>query len=261
MSHPATNKFILTMNFGRDGLVANSRRSMLAAAERWGARFIEVRRSPVPGFGAQARLDQFAPRAGRMACFDRDMVIRDDCPSLFDLVPEGHVGFVLADQGNIADDFRQRWNAAPFNHWTRMLGGSKEYSKDTYFNSGMMVFDMPAHAHVFSRARYVLGEWNHNVTWYDVQGCLSASANLGDVATYTLPATFNLISYQQPRPLWPEYMSAYVYHFDGCRMADKVSLAHRTMWQREGWEGDNRAIGDGFERSGPRLRRRFRKVG
>ncbi len=255
------NKYLVTLNFGRDLLVPNSRQSMRHAAARWGATFVEITRSSAPGFAAQVRLDHLAPRPGRVAYYDRDMVIRDDCPSVFELVPEGHFGFVLADQGHLSEEFRRQWNVGPFNHWARALGSTIEYTKEAYFNGGFMVFDLPAHARVFARARVALGEQNHNISWYDVQGCLSASANLGDVPTQRLPATFNLISHQQPRPLRPEYMSAYVYHFDGLCPREKVAFAVQSVWKKEGWRLDSTAgEDDRVQRFGGRLRRQIRRA-
>jgi hypothetical protein len=256
------NKYLVTLNFGRNLLAENSRSSMRAAAARWGATFVEIIRSPVRGFLAQAHLDRLAPTPGRIAYFDRDMVIRDDCPSVFDLVPAGHFGFVLADQGSLSDEFRLNWNACPFDRWAKAIGSDSTYSNEKYFNGGLMIFDLPVHAPVFFRARKALGAHSHYVTWFDIQGCLSASANFGDFPTVRLPTTFNLISYQQPRPLHPEYMNAFVYHFDGCGTREKLAGASRSVWRREGWQknaGGNDCSQSGPTRDGNKIHRCVRR--
>ena len=79
-------------------------------------------------FGLYELLREF----DRIAYMDADMIIRDDCPSLFDIVPEDHFG--IFDEGEFT----------PRNICIREV--MKVYSVDikgwngtTYYNSGVMV--------------------------------------------------------------------------------------------------------------------------
>lgn len=223
--------YLVTLNFGQDRLAPASRASMQSAAQRWRAELVEIRLSPWPSYSGQLHLNRLVPAEGRIVYMDRDIVIRDDCPDLFEIVPAGHFGYVSEDQGPFPDDVRAQFHAAPFDRWTQALGGRERFSKAKYFNAGMTVFDMPEHGKVYARASDAVRAQTSDVTWFDCQGSIAASANLGDIPVHPLAKEFNLLYTHNTLAFAPDVMSAYVYHFNHGSPGHKLALAARTRWQ------------------------------
>src|SRR5690606_31618531 len=127
----------------------------------------------------------------------------------------GHFGFVPASQAVRNPTFYRDWHERHFDRWMQAMGGEAPCSNERYINSGVMVFDLPEHAHVFERARQAVGDAPRNVTWYDEQAAISASIHFGDVHTFALPETFNF-QFSFCHRYYPELMDAHIYHFNGC---------------------------------------------
>ena len=229
---------LVTLNFGRDLLHPNSRRSMQHAAGRWGVQFLEITESKARGFAAKLRLDLISPE-GRVIFIDRDTVISSRCPNPLEIVPVGHFGYVLADQGRYPEALRQRWHVTIFNKWALALGSDAPYQKHLYFNSGLMVFDMPLHGKVFARARQAIGAETEKIRWFDEQGCISASVAM-DGPRFILQNTFNFLVRQNRLTFRPLPMSAYIYHFAGLSVQKRIGAAVLSVWDESGLDG----IGD-----------------
>lgn len=227
---------LVTLNFGRDLLHPSSRRSMYHAADRWGIKFLEIKDSEVKGFAAKLRLDLIVPQEGRIIYFDRDTVISSACPNPLEVVPVGHFGYALADQGGYPEELRQRWHVAVFNKWAKVLESEVNYKKNLYFNSGLMIFDMPLHGKVFARARQAIGPDTKNVWWHEEQGCVSASVAL-DCQPHILPDTYNFLVRQNKLTFRPLPMNAHVYHFAGLSVKKRIGAAALSVWQESGMDG------------------------
>lgn len=229
---------LVTLNFGRDLLHPNSRRSMQHAAGRWGVQFLEITESEARGFAAKLRLDLISPE-GRVIFIDRDTVISTRCPNPLEIVPVGYFGYVLADQGRYPEHIRQMWHVSIFNKWAKTLGSDVPYQKHLYFNSGLMVFDMPLHGKVFARARQAIGPDTEKVLWHEEQGCVSASVAM-DCFRFILPKVFNCLVRQNKLAFRPLPMSAYIYHFAGLSVKKRIGAAVLSVWDESGLDG----IGD-----------------
>lgn len=229
---------LVTLNFGRDLLHPNSRRSMQHAAGRWGVQFLEITESEARGFAAKLRLDLIVPQ-GRIIFIDRDTVISSRCPNPLEIVPVGYFGYVLADQGRYPEHIRQRWHVTIFNKWAKILGSDVPYQKHLYFNSGLMVFDMPIHGKVFARARQAVATETGKLRWSDEQGCVSASVAM-DCPRFILPKTFNFLVRQHKLAFHPAPMNAYIYHFAGLSVKKRIGAATLSIWNESGLDG----IGD-----------------
>jgi hypothetical protein len=221
----------LILNLDVDAVALNTRSSFQCIAHQLKVELVEVRDLPIHGFAAKLHLDEMLSHPCRVIYLDRDVVVRHDCPNLLEIVPPGHFGFVPAGHASRNPEFYQKWHEPHFNRWMQAMGGNIPCSNERYINSGVMVFDLPEHAHVFERARRAVYEVTRNVTWYDEQAAISASIHFGDIKTFALPETFNY-QYSFGHRYYPELMDAYIYHFNGCTAEQKIALANRTVWTR-----------------------------
>lgn len=133
------NKRIITFNVG-DYWHPNARASVEAAAQRWDLEVVEIDHQLGADhvFAAKFRTHIYA-RDARCMYLDGDIVIHEDAPSPFDLVPLGSWGAVRNFQGGMTDhDKYQRpsWERACF-----QIGEYPPYNVDHYVNGGLIMFD------------------------------------------------------------------------------------------------------------------------
>lgn len=69
----------------------------------------------------------------RILHLDSDVVINDNCPNIFDIVPYDTIGFVFEDKGSRLDNRRNR-----IAHIKEVYGGNEKWISG-YFNAGMLV--------------------------------------------------------------------------------------------------------------------------
>ena len=92
---------VVVLNLYGDGMESNARASIMAAAARWGAEYVEITkglfgwRDP---FWEKLNLDRHTRRFERVVSFDRDVVVREDCPNLFEQIPSNEFGAVPSEQ-------------------------------------------------------------------------------------------------------------------------------------------------------------------
>ena len=208
-----SGKAVITLNLYNDGMPENVRASQRAAAERWGAEYVEITR---PLFGWQdamlekLHLDQHAAAYERVVYLDRDVVVRADCPSLFDMVPEDHMGAVASEQEGHNLLFHIEPKMDPI---CRLVGVSMDYSNE-YINSGVLVFNPRLHQPAFEAARCLHGI-SPERSWevYD-QGCVGLGIIWSGTPLHRLPPDFNRCGLR----LWDHWtptMDSYIWHFCG----------------------------------------------
>jgi lipopolysaccharide biosynthesis glycosyltransferase len=221
------DRIVCTLNLYDRAMRRGARESIQHAAKQWGARYVELSQPLLPEqdpYLEKLSLDQRFERA-RVVYLDRDVVVRGDCPNLFDIVPEGVFAAVPSEQEghNLLDKIRPA--VGPL---VERLGlsGSFDYDRD-YFNSGVLIFDLPAHAGVFARARELAASTDCR-SWevYD-QGVLSLAIKALGVPSLSLPPCFNrcgavVWSRWQPR------MDDFVWHF--CGMGNPAHQINNTRW-------------------------------
>lgn len=116
-----------------------------AYADKIGADYHAITGDPIYTDYPQAdkfRVGQYLDYYDRVLYFDADIVVTDDAPNLFDLVPEDKLGIVnehLYVPGNHARDINEIQKA----------NGFKVQNPKAYFNAGLMVISK-AHRAVFS---------------------------------------------------------------------------------------------------------------
>jgi SAM-dependent methyltransferase len=225
-------RIILTLNTNGDAWHREARLSVMDYAARCGAVLREVREPPPGvrgGYEAKLHLDRLVPeefQPCRVLYLDRDVVVRNDCPDLFAIVPEGWWGAVSSHQEG--HDFRD--SVVPrMAAWSR-ASGLPAAADDEYCNSGVLVFDLPEHGCVFQMAREAVAAHPHAAPGWQVmdQGVLSSARIAASVPLLALPACFNRCGSE----CWDRYtgeMRAFIYHF--CGTGNNVGKINAARWR------------------------------
>ncbi len=146
-------KALMTLNLYGDTIRRAARGSLQDAARRWDAEYVEVIAPLYEGrdaCGEKLALERHALGFDRVVFCDRDVVIRKDCPSLFEIVPNGAIGAVPSEQeGHNLDHYIR-----PKMELLCVAAGAWLDLEREYFNSGVMVFEPRNHAGVFQRAEH-----------------------------------------------------------------------------------------------------------
>jgi hypothetical protein len=222
----AQGKAVVTLNLYGDGLRQTLRDSQRAAAERWGAEYVEITRpmySWVDAYWEKLNLDRHTQAYERVVYLDRDVVVRADCPSPFGLVPAESFGGVCSEQEG---HFLRGHIEPKMNPLCRSVGVGLDYARE-YLNSGVLVFSPHAHGDVFDAARYI-HMLTHERSWevYD-QGCLSLAVKFTQTPLHVLPPTFNRCG-DKLWNHWEPQMDDYVWHFCGSK---NLAQMDSTRWQ------------------------------
>jgi hypothetical protein len=225
-------KAVLTLNLYDNSMRRAARASLQDAARRWGAEYVEVISPLYDGhdpYLEKLTLDRHAFGFDRVVFCDRDVVIRKDCPSLFEIVPDGVFGAVPSEQEghNLLHHIRPKMEPL-----CAATGAWLELERE-YFNSGLIVFEPRSHGKVFQHAR-TLAPLIRNRSWevYD-QGLLSLALKLTSVPVLALSPTFNRCG-AVVWDRWVPTMSDYVWHFGG--MGNPESQINGTLWDDLGPE-------------------------
>jgi len=202
---------------------------MRHAAQRWGAEFVEIRDPIVPWkdpLWEKLNLDRHLAMYERVVFVDRDVVISEKCPNLFDIVPPDTFGVVPSEQEGhcFLDNIRHGMDPI-----CRLLSIEMEYTKE-YYNSGVMIFNPQLHESVFEFARAIHPLPSHR-GWVTIdQGVLSAALKYLQTPVCQLPPTFNRCGAK----LWTHWkpeMDDFIWHFCGPKNWEHIS---QTIWQAHG---------------------------
>jgi hypothetical protein len=223
----------------------NAIASQQAAAQRWGAQYHEFTRpwcigtDPADVFAAKFDLHllPFAQPC-RVVWLDADVIVRADCPSLFDLVPANAIGGVLnnqceGDDGELQDRVaRDYWQQL----YRRFDGSDCEdphpYGPSRYINGGVIVFTLPDHNGAFFFSRCWL---KHGIITKPVNPMIEQTALNRAIAypapIHILPATFNRLG----KEAWLSgpAMTSHIYHFAnlGDLCGDKRGKLEAIDWR------------------------------
>jgi hypothetical protein len=227
------NLYLTTIDFD-SYLVPNVRASHEAAAQRWGADYRPMSEpwGPMAAKGVfGAKLDMgLLPfdRPCRVVYVDGDVLIRDDCPSLFDRVPAGRFGGVPNYQGDThANPDRDHWPT-----WTRIadrLACDLPYDPLTYINGGVMVFDLADHAIVWPVAASIFAD-DDRVGPMQEQTSVNVVLRMLGIPRQMLEPGYNRLgaSVWRPGPM-PCFVS-HLAHLGALR--DRGDLLETIQWQR-----------------------------
>jgi len=219
-------KAVAVLNVHNDGLPHNFRESMRHAADRWGADFVEIRNPIVPWFDVwweKLNLDRHLYMYERVVFFDRDVVVSQRCPNLFEVVPVHCFGVVPSEQEGHSFLPAIRDYMDPL---CKLLNVEMDYTND-YFNSGVMIFSPPRHRVVFELAR-ALHPMVKRGGWITTdQGLISLALKALNISIHRLPPTFNRVG-QKLWERWQPEMDDYIWHFCGPKNWERMA---QTKWQ------------------------------
>jgi len=227
---------ILVLNVG-DYWPTNARASVRAAAARWDCEICEITtKLGAPDiFAAKFRTGEFCHSQGRAMFLDADIVIHQDCPSPFDLVPDTHLGAVLNFQGDTHEGNHAIYQRPSWDKACEMIGSQLPYDPLRYINGGMIVFSA-CHKEMFQMLAARVYD-THGVNEQAAFGVAIAQR----LAVY-LPREFNRVG----PAVWESgpQMSAHCYHFANYMQyrgtANKADKIDRINWRspRVGASGD-----------------------
>ena len=216
---------IVVGNWFDDGWRPNARRSIAAIARHWGLPVVELT-TPIGhadnAFLEKLWLDRHCEAFGRVIWFDRDIVVRYDCPNLLDIVAASHVGCVSSHQAprHIRD------NARSFRPLFEAHQATFDHEVD-HLNTGVLVFDPRRHAGVFSEARRVAGAAT-GLPFFDESSLSLAIKRSGH--RQLLDGSFNRCGIAE----WPDFgpqMTDYIWHLCGCKSQAVNARIDAVRWQ------------------------------
>jgi len=223
---PPKTRAVVTMNLFKENLRPNARASMQDAARRWDADFVEIKAPQFTesrnAFDHKLWLDHYCRAYQRVVFLDADVVVRSDCPSLFDLVPATHFGGARTVYDGDPNRAVIHEHLGPI---CQANGIALDYEHE-YLNSGVLVFSPVRHAGVFEKARALASATSDRHWTLIDQGVLSVAAKMLSPQTM-LEETFNRCGVLLNRHFDPA-MNHYVYHF--CGIADRDAKIDQTQW-------------------------------
>lgn len=225
---PSKRRALLTLNLYNDGLPQNFRDSHLAAAKRWGADYVEVRQGIVSWqspYWEKMNLDKHAAAYEHVVYVDRDVIIREDCPNLFELQPADMMAAVPSEQPGHQLLHHIRPEIQPL---CDRLGVDLDLTRE-YFNSGVLVFSPLHHSHVFEATRFIHALDERGGWVLSDQGRLSLAIKWTGTPVNVLHRDFNRCGHRLWKR-WTPKMDAYVWHFCGPKQREAMLL---TAWTSE----------------------------
>jgi alpha-N-acetylglucosamine transferase len=146
----------------------NSRESMIAAADRWGADFISSDIKPLgDAYGVtftKAYIDQIVNGYDQIAFIDADCIIRSDAPTPFTLIVPNKLRAVQNGNERIGEYHntlnQHTYNLLRINQQQQMLDVIER--PDVYFNTGFMLADITTFRRMCHTVRCILPELNYD---------------------------------------------------------------------------------------------------
>lgn len=224
---------VVTICVGKlyEEIAAITHPTIKAYADRVGADFVVMRdfgRHKFPGY---QKLEigplLYTKRYDRVLYVDTDILIRDDAPNLFDLVPAEQVG--LLNEGKYVDRRQAKFNLNP--HYAAW------WTSDVYYNTGVMLVSR-GHEMAFLRPSVEVNNF------YE-QTHLNLNIYRYSLPVFELPYAFNRMLFIS-RLTGESRLNAYFLHYAGqfSGGTDKaiIDLTISTMkddlaaWRRGGWD-------------------------
>lgn len=227
---------LITFNF-RNFMHPKTRESFQAACARWGCEYVEVtQRLRLPDGRSihhwwQKTLvyDGIAAKFDRVAVLDADMLIRDDCPSLFDAVPPETFGAV----SRIQPGMPKRKDPDIDLVFHARSQGCEVPKKELHLNGGLTVYSPTIHREPLQAWRDAGTKLKWQVNYATDQGALSVVLYRLKTPVTWLPYEFNSLQ----AAARPTRMATYVYHFTKFRPVHKGIEA--CEWRTEATAGSS----------------------
>lgn len=193
--------------------------TLLAYALRIGAEFIvwrDVKGHSIPAY-KKLEIGSLLETYDRVLYVDTDILIRQDAPNLFDLVPETHVG--LFDEGRFMDRRQAKQHLAP----TEI----EFFTRQEYYNTGVMVVSR-CHRDMFVQPSVQVDNFMEQ-TW------LNLTLHKADFPVLNLPHRFN-------RMIWLDRsgesrLDSYFLHYAGI-LSNGIDQLDAVRQDLERWTKD-----------------------
>ena len=204
----------------------NARMSVCDAADRWDCKVVEFTDIPVANvFREKFRIHRRLADFDRVLYLDADMMIRDDCPNLFEIVPPNMFGAVCNYQTDECLDERLEMDGKAWGRLCEWLG-RKDFSAAGMVNGGFLLWTPAIHNLIIDQLDALLPErlplLCEQAAWsWAFRDCL-----------FMLPPAFNRVG----RTVWEsKSMGDYVYHwanwFEYRGAENKRDRMTRMEWQ------------------------------
>ena len=221
---------LITFNFN-DFLRRKSRESMMDAAARWGCDFVEWTDQylgadgvPLHPWWQRIMLYEDVSRGyDRVITIDGDVLVRSDCPDIFDLVPLDHFGAVSWRQPGVPPGWAPDKS---LDMYSEMLG-LRRPPTDLCINCGMIVWTPLAHLPIIRKLQScgpVVG-WKSDGD--SDQTILSILLHHHSVKTTWLSWEYNAMRAAHR----PRKMNAYVYHFCSTEEKPYYYYLNKCQWR------------------------------
>lgn len=164
----------------------------------------------IPHF-AKLKIYELLKEYERIIYLDSDIIVREDTPNLFNLIPEDKFG--IFQEGSFIPRRKLDLEMAAKTYSTKIIGINPDEWKGEYYNSGVMVFSK-RHRTVFTspdfdKMREVEGAWD-----YGEQGWINLQLINGDVPIFPLHYTFNRMTIMD-QFTGEHRLSSYIVHYAG----------------------------------------------
>ena len=220
-------KIVCTLNVGRDCILQNARDSIREAARSWGADYLEILTGDAGRhhWEEKLHLDEHLPDSYRVVYYDGDVIVRHDCPSPFEIVPEGMWSWCRNFHPSHAGTLPAVEEA--LGAYAKKCGVDVDPQKD-YSNSGMLVFELPLHRAVFQEARKTVSRFGFDTNWIIAdQGNFVCALMKLKTPVFPLPPMFELHG-DYLWSGWTAEMKSFGYHF--CGPINKEIGVKNTCW-------------------------------
>jgi hypothetical protein len=220
---------LVTLNTRREVLHGNARDSMRAAARRWNCNYLEILqdaegRVEASVFYQKLRLPDHLPDT-RILYLDSDVVIRSDCPSPWEIVPDGSLGWVRSHHPSMGGSTWHVLQKLPA--WAARFGVTVDIEME-YLNSGVMLFDLPRHRVLFEKAQQMVEEQGFYSIWEVAdQGFLTVARKLLGLEVFWLPPLFDFCG-EKIWAGWTAEMRYPIVHY--CGPINSNIAIPRTCW-------------------------------
>lgn len=228
-----SKKVIVALDLPPQRAHGKTRDSFEAAARRWGATMFWLREPLAdchPYWQKLLVCNQVLRDIGHchVLQLDTDMLIRDDCPSLFDLVPKDHMGLVACRQGNFDLGGATSWVVKAQDYWAKRLNMVAAPGW-AHPNGGIYLY----HTAVFGEMFAEIASKGESVQ-FDHRNCCDESIIINYLwdrfpnQISFLPGEFNTVLHHNPHLVANKPMHSYIYHFVGNTKPHLPSI----WWQR-----------------------------
>jgi hypothetical protein len=229
-------RVIVVPDFPPKRALGNVRESYRAAAGRWDAELIWFSDCSSDGHCFWRKMRAFSGVASRyeqshVLQLDNDMLIREDCPSPFDLVSPTEFAMVAGRQRPDRRVDEHSWGAKAHSTWaTRM--NTKQLPPALHPNGGLYLYGLPHFNSLWQRIDQASKRWgNHGDMGADESIIGNLLWSRHRQAIRFLPQEFNTVLCQNAGLLRDGFSPTYITHY---AMGAKAKLAD-AKWQTSDW--------------------------